>query len=189
VRTVQANGSLRALKLMRHAVLDASWDFVHGTETLTRIPPQNLETDSSNKGQATMYGATRARPFMQLLNELNLSRDGVFVDLGCGKGRVVLIAAQYGFKKVIGVDFSKPLCQIARNNVAAFGRRRKLKSDIHIVHADVVHYPIQSDDTTFFLYDPFSAKVLNQVLENIRQSLTSYPRNIWMIYNSPAYHD
>ena len=188
-QTVKDKGPRRVLKLTWHAALDATWDFRHGTETLTRIPPQNLDTDSRNKDQATTYGATRARPFRQLLNKLNLSRAGGFVDLGCGKGRVLLIAAQYGFRKVVGVDFSESLCRIARNNVAVFSRRRRLESAISIVHSDVIHYAINSDETTFFLYDPFSAKVLTQVLNNIRQSLISNPREIWVIYNSPAYHE
>lgn len=188
-QTVKSKGTIRAIKLMWHAAFDATWDFVHGTETLTRIPVQSLHTSSNNKSHATAYGATRARPLRRLLDELDLPREGCFVDLGCGKGRVILIAAQYRFRKVIGVDFSEPLCLIARSNVVAFGRRRKLKSEINIVHADVVQYAIKSDDTIFFLYDPFSAKVLTQVLENIRQSLVAYPRDIWVIYNSPAYHD
>ena len=189
VRTVRTRGTLRAFKVLGHAIWDVSWDFIHGTETLARIPPQHIRTDSGNRAHAKIYGATRARPLVQLLAELRLPRAGGFVDLGSGKGRVVLIAAQYGFKKVVGVEFSEHFCQIARDNLVAFGHRRKLESDIIIVHADVVHYSIQSDETIFFLYDPFSAEVLAQVLENIRRSLTAHPRDIWVIYNSPAYHD
>ena len=189
VQTIQAQGPLRAFKVLWHSALDAPWDFIHGTETLTRILPQNLETDSSNKVQATCYGAVRARPFMHLLRKLNLPTAGAFVDLGCGKGRAILIAAQCGFQKVVGVDFSEPLCRLARHNVVAFGRRRKLKSEIIIVHADVVHYAIQSDQTTFFLFDPFNAEVLTQVLQNLRQSLLAHPRDIWVIYASPVCHD
>ena len=187
--TLQAKGSMGTLKVLWHTMLDSSWDFFHGTETLARIHPRNLDTNSSNKDQATSYGATRARPLVQLLARLDLPREGCFLDLGCGKGRAILIAANYGFKKVVGVDFSEPLCQIARKNLEAFGRRRKLKSEVVIVHADVVDYAIQPDETTFFLYDPFSSEVLSKVLENLRQSLAAHPREIWLIYNSPSFHD
>ena len=188
-RTIRSKGPLRVIKVLWHAVLDASWDLVHGTETLARIAPQNLETDSTNKGQATYYGATRARPLVKLLQHLDLPTSGGFVDFGSGKGRVVLIAAEYGFKKVVGIDFSEPLCQMARKNLETFRRSRTLQSEVVIVHSDVVLYPIQSDETTFFLYDPFSAEVLGQVLQNLRQSLAKHPRQIWVIYNSPRYHD
>ena len=101
----------------------------------------------------------------------------------------MLIAAEHGFRKVVGVDFSEPLCQMARENLENYRRRRKLKSELIIVHSDVVRYAIQSDETTFFLYDPFSAVILIQVLQNLRQSLADHPRDIWVIYNSPRYHD
>lgn len=187
--TLRTKGPLRAVKVMWHAALDASWDFFHGTETLTRIAPQNLETDSENKSQATYYGATRARPLVQLFHQLGLSREGGFVDFGSGKGRVILIAADYGFKKVVGIDFSEPLCQQARTNLEAYRRRRKLTSEVIIVHSDVVRYAIKADETTFFLYDPFSAEVLAKVLENLRASLIAHPRRIQVIYNSPRYHE
>ena len=186
---MRAKGPLRVVKVLWHATLDASWDFFHGTETLTRIAPQNLETDSENKSQATYYGATRARPLVRLFHQLGPSREGGFVDFGSGKGRVILIAAEYGFKKVVGIDFSEPLCHRARKNLESYRRRRKLESEISIVHSDVVRYKIQADETIFFLYDPFSAEVLAKVLENVRRSLIAHPRPIQVIYNSPRYHD
>ncbi len=189
VQTFRAKGPVRAFKVMWHVILDSTWDLVHGTETLTRIDPRLLETDSDNKRHATSYGATRARPLMRLFTQLGLSREGGFVDFGAGKGRVVMIAAHYGFRKVIGIEFSESLCHLARKNVAAFSQRRKVVSDVSIVHSDVIHYAIQSDETTFFLYDPFGAEVLTQLLENLCRSVMAHPREIRLIYNSPRHHD
>ncbi|MBC8003672.1 MAG: class I SAM-dependent methyltransferase [Opitutaceae bacterium] len=188
-QTLRSKGPVRVFKVMWHAVVDALWDFRHGTDTLKRIAPGELETDSTNKKSATYYGATRARPLIQLLDRLGLPDASVFVDLGSGKGRVLLIAAQYGFRRVVGVDFSEPLCRVARKNLEAFRRSRSITSDVQVVHADVVQYSIQPDETVFFLYDPFSTEVLDKVIGNIRQSLSIHPRKIWVIYNAPRHHD
>lgn len=188
-QTLRTKGPRRVATLMWHATVDPIWDLLHGTETLARIQPHKLETDSDNKVHSTMYGATRAQPLMSLFARLGLSRDAGFVDLGCGKGRVLMIAVLYGFRRVIGVEFSEPLCQVAGRNLKAFSRCRKRKFPVTIVHSDVVHYAIQSDDAVFFLYDPFGAKVLSQVLENLLQSVRSHPREIFVIYNSPRHHD
>jgi len=188
-RTIRSKGLLRVFKVAWHTILDATWDFVHGTETLTRIAPQDLDTESANKSQATWYGATRARPLMMLLKRLGLSRGSGFVDFGSGKGRVVMIAAQFGFRKVVGIDFSEPLCRIALMNLEKFRRGRKLDSEVSIIHSDVVDYAIQKDETVFFLYDPFNAVVLAQLLRNIGRSLAEHPREIHLIYNSPEYHE
>ena len=99
-----------------------------------------------------------------------------------------MIAAQFGFRKVVGIDFSEPLCRIALRNIEKFCGNRKLDSEVSIIHSDVVEYAIQKDETVFFLYDPFNAIVLAQLLRNIGQSLADHPREIHLIYNSPEYH-
>lgn len=189
VQTTRKKGFSRVLKIAWHAIMDSIWDLVHGTETLTRIHPHALDTNSSNKQHATYYGATRARPLMQLFTHLALSRKGGFVDLGSGKGRVLMVAAQYGFEKIVGIDFSESLCRLAHQNLKAFRRRRKVESKIIILHTDAVHYRIQGDEHTFFLYDPFGREVLSKVLQNIRASLVSHPRQLCLIYNSPRHHE
>lgn len=189
MHTLRAKGPVRVFKLIWHASLDVLWDFRHGTDTLKRIPPEEIQTDSINKVSSQAYGATRARPFAQLLNQLGLPKESVFVDFGSGKGRALLIAAQYGFRKVIGVEFSEPLCQVARKNLETFRSSRKITSEVLVVHADVVQHVVQPDETVFYFFDPFSAHVLEQVIDNIRQSLGTHPRRIWIIYNSPKHFE
>lgn len=188
-QTLRTKGPRRVATLIWHGATDHLWDILHGTETTRRIPAQDLETNSDNKDQSQSYGASRARPLMKLFERVGLSRESGFVDLGCGKGRVLMIAVLYGFRRVTGVEFSEPLCELAGRNLEAFSRRRKREFPAAIVHSDVVHYAIQSDDTVFFLYDPFGAKVLAQVLDNLLQSVRAHPREIFVIYNSPRHHD
>lgn len=189
VQTFRTQGPIRTTKVLWHAAIDPLWDLIHGTETLVRIPPHQIETHSGNKAHATMYGATRARPLVKLFVRLGLSREAGFVDFGSGKGRVLMIAALYGFRKIVGVEFSEALCQLAARNLEAFNRCRKRKFPVTIVHSDVVHYAIQGDDTVFFIYDPFGPVVLRQVLDNLCQSVKVSPRHIFLIYNSPRHHD
>jgi SAM-dependent methyltransferase len=167
---------------------DMLWDWRHGTETLTRIPPDQLKTESGNKQWAQYYGATKAGPLMKLFRRLGLGKDRAFVDLGCGKGRVVMVAAQYGFRNIVGVDFSPELCRVAERNISEFRKRRPVESEIRILHSDVVEYAVGSNDSVFFLYDPFSKEVLGKVIENIKASLAATPRSLCLIYNSPRLH-
>ncbi len=187
--TIRSKGVIRPVKIAWQVMMDYRWERRHGTETLVRIEGGSLETDSANKHRATCYGATRARPLQQLFERLALPRTGTFVDLGAGKGRVLILAAQYGFPKVVGVEFSEALCQVARRNLEESHRRNPWPGQVDVVHADVVAYAIQPDDCTFFLYDPFNAEVLAQVLENLRRSLAAHPRRLCLIYNAPRHHD
>jgi SAM-dependent methyltransferase len=168
--------------------LDASFDIIHGTETLRRLPPDRIQTDSENKIHSSYYGATKARPFLQLLRRLRLPQNAVFVDLGAGKGRVVMLAAKHGFRKIIGLEFSNPLCLQARANLEGFLRKCPSNSEVEIIESDVTQYHWSDEETIFFMFDPFSSQILSQVLKNIRISLERRPRTLWLIYNSPRDH-
>jgi len=165
--------------------VDASFDVRYGTDTFSRIPSGQIVTDSENAKHSANYGATKAMSFMRLVRLLELPLDGVFVDLGSGKGRALMLAAKYGFRKVIGIEFSGALCHIARRNLQSFLRKCPSQSQIEVIESDVTQYILRDDETIFFMFDPFNAPVLLQVLKNIAASLERKPRKIWLIYCIP----
>jgi SAM-dependent methyltransferase len=120
-----------------------------------------------------------------ILRQLDLPKDGVFVDLGSGKGRVLLIAAQFRFRNVVGVEFSQELCEIARDNVKVFTQRTHITARIDVVESDVATYSIKPDHKVFFMNNPFEEVVMKRVLANLLSSVTQFPRKIWLIYHNP----
>ena len=175
----------QTLTIIWSVILDMGFDFRYGTDTARRIPRQEIETDSENIVHCVNYGASKEMPFMRLMHRLKLPLDSVFVDLGSGKGRAVMLAAKYGFRKVIGIEFSAALCRTARVNLQSFLRKCPSRSQIEIVESDVTKYRLHDDETVFFLLDPFFAPVLTEVLGNIRASVERHPRTIWLIYSVP----
>lgn len=189
VHSLQEKGLLRTLKIVYNVVADFGFDWKHGTETTRWVKVDSFETPSDNKAHAVHYQASRARPLLQLLQRLQLPKNGAFVDLGCGKGRVLLLAADHGFKRVVGVDFCSQLCRQARKNAALFQRKHPGVSAIEVVESDAADHEFSGDETVFFLYNPFNAVVLARTLTNIAQSVRKNPRAIWLIYNTPLHHE
>ena len=111
------------------------------------------------------------------------------MDIGSGKGRVLLIASQYGFRNVVGIEFSGELCAIARRNVDAYSRKAKPLSLIQVIESDATTYQFQAGDRVLFMYNPFDAFILAKVLDGIRRSLEASPRRIWLLYNTPLHHE
>jgi len=109
----------------------------------------------------------------------------VFVDFGSGMGRMVLQAARYPFRRVIGVELAGTLHGIARKNIDR-NRHRLRCPDIELVHADVLDYEIPDDVTVAFLYNPFQGKVFATVVERLLQSLERSPRPLRIIYLNPV---
>ena len=124
-----------------------------------------------------------------LLRKLDLPKNGAFVDLGSGKGRVLLIATQFGFTRIIGVEFSRELCEVARANVTTFARKTQVTPGIQIVESDVANYLIEPEYNVLFMYNPFDAVVMAKFLVNLRTSLTQFPRKLWLIYHYPLHQE
>jgi len=152
------------------------------------VPRDKIQTASENLADSQPYKATRSRPLLQLLRKLQLPRESNFVDIGAGKGRVVLIAAQYGFRKVVGVEFSAALCAIARENVKSFSAKKSGLSPMEIVEADATLHHLNADDCILFMYNPFHEGVMKKFMDNVQRSLQENPRKLWLIYNDPLHH-
>ena len=111
-------------------------------------------------------------------------REKRLIDVGSGKGRVMVAAAHYGFKNIIGVDFAKELCAAAERNI------NKIKpqfpdTTFNIYCKDILNYAINADDKVFFLFNPFNQEIMEKFLEKIDRSVKEHRRTIYFIYANP----
>ena len=170
-------------------IMDFYFDIKYATETGTRTKLENLTIESDNKERGVDYQATRVVPLRKLFHYIKsmIPDDSLFVDFGCGKGRALLIASQFGFREVRGVEFAHELCEIAKRNCAVYKAKTAVKTEFQIIASDVVDYDVNADENVFFMYNPFDEVVLGKVLDNIATSLTIQPRRILIIYYNPKY--
>ena len=114
----------------------------------------------------------------------DVGSDDVFIDFGSGKGRVVLEAARYPFRRVIGVELSEELTSHAKANLEAY--RGKLRCrDVEFVTADVVGFEIPDDVTVAYMYNPFRGEVFQTVIEKLIASVERNPRTLHLVYRTP----
>ena len=185
--TLRSRGLRNTLAILFSYVADYSFDVRYGTDTRSWASLDSIVIDSSNVRHGEMYQPTLALPLERLFRALQLPADTVLVDLGCGKARVLLVAARAGLRTVRGVEFSPQLCRIARRNCLVFSQKTHLATTFEIIEGDVVDYAVRPDDTVFFLYNPFDGQILRRVLANIRASQQAHPRPVWIIYRNAVY--
>jgi SAM-dependent methyltransferase len=184
--TLKSQGLRGTLCSIVRAFVDVGFDIRYGTDTARWVEIDTLSVESEHKKDALTYIPTQIAPLRSVLRKLDLPKDGAFVDLGSGKGRVLLIAAQSGFQRIIGVEFSRELCEIARENVKAFLRQTQIEVQIEVIESDVATWPIDCGYNVFFMFHPFKINVLARFLDNLHSSLTQFPRKIWLILNNPT---
>ena len=147
---------------------DEAFDWRYGVDTRGITPLAELAIDSRHVAHGVHYAPTRVRYFRAVLRALPIPRDSVFVDLGAGKGRMLLLAAQSGcFRKVVGVEFSGELCRTAERNIRRFQRHYAGNVTVEVVHADAADYEVQPDQNVFFMFNPFGPVVMQQVIQCI----------------------
>jgi SAM-dependent methyltransferase len=192
--SVNKRGLLKTARLAPRALCvfiskfeDQFYDIRNRTDTFEIIELDGLDIQSANKRRGIRYEPTRARPFFKVMNDLALPTHGQFVDFGCGKGRVLMMASECGFKKITGVDFSQELCERAKENICAYKARHHNDADIEVINSDAVDHKIKPDDTIFYFFNPFDELVFGKILDNITDSLNAAPRNIWIIYHNPLW--
>ena len=93
------------------------FDFKFGLDTSSDVELDNLVFISENKKEGVNYGTIYPLLFNKIMRTIPIGTDDVFIDFGSGKGRILLLASQFGFCKIIGVEFSPELNIIAQNNI------------------------------------------------------------------------
>lgn len=121
----------------------------------------------------------------KIFTEFSFLKDSHLIDYGCGKGRVLLMAALYGCPRVTGIDLNSDLCRIAESNVASLRTHKGMNTDIRVMEQDAIQYKIDPSINYFFFFNPFHLKVFIYVLKNIQNSVLQSPRNIWLIFLKP----
>lgn len=166
---------------------DRAFDLRYGTDTGAGADVTDPADAAGDIAHAEPYQPTQVAALRKLLRNLRLDDGSVLVDFGCGKGRVLMVAAEFGFRALRGVEFSAVLCEVARDNIARFRRRAAVHASFEVVHADAAEYGVRDDENVFFLFNPFDDHVLRRVMRNIARSHEAAPRRMLLIYRRPVH--
>lgn len=115
---------------------------------------------------------------------LNIN-DFTFIDLGSGKGRTLLMASDYPFRRIIGVELLPSLHQIALENVRQYKSESQKCFALESICADATAFPLPTDPLVIFLFNPFPESGMRQLVANLEQSLRDHPRPVFVLYHNP----
>lgn len=163
-----------------------AFDRKYGVSTCGIIPVAELGAEAPNWVYGHDYQAVEVFDMQALLAEFRIDYSNtVFIDLGAGKGRVVMFASELPFKRLIGVEMSAELADIARNNLAIFAAARRDGRERTIMQDDAARFPLPQEPLVVFMYNPFSVPVMQAVIHNLTASARARPRRILVIYFRP----
>ena len=105
--------------------------------------------------------------------------------MGCGKGRALLLASEYPFRNVVGVEFAPELAAVAERNLDVCKIRHRRCAEARIVCGDAAEYRFPAGNSLIFFYNPFKEEIMSKVLDNILTS-TNPAVERYILYANPV---
>jgi len=159
------------------------FDQMHGVDTSGLVPASHLLTGHPNDEHVTAYYGVAPSILRGLIAQWRetvpaypISRY-TFVDIGAGKGRGLLVASEFRFKRVVGVELNPALAEIARKNVArweaahAADSTAELLAPIEVMEKDALEFELPEGPVLLFLFHPFEAPVVEELLRRIEAQM------------------
>lgn len=172
--------------------LDRRFDRMHGTETSDRIELAQLDVVGDNRDQGVYYEPTSTRMFRRVMAQVAAKvtfSDFSFIDYGSGKGRTLLMASDYPFRTIIGVEFSRELHETAQRNIAVYRGRRQRCNDLVSIHSDATVYDPPPGDLLVYFFNPFLKEVMMRVLANLARVARQNGSRVVLVYLNPLSSD
>jgi hypothetical protein len=164
-----------------------TFDGEFGTDTEEIVPLWKLDISSPYRSEGTRYQAIGATPLRMAIDALPIDpREFAYVDLGSGKGRSLLVASEYPFKRILGVEFSEELHTVAAENIRRYKSPKQKCQNVLSLCSDAAAYTFPSENTVVFMHNPFGEAVLSRVLENLKASVRQGGFDVYIVYCNPV---
>ena len=179
----------------RHAL--HPFDLKYGTDTGGYLRPDEIGSGGIHDAMNNGYSAVAPSVFREACRRWRETLPSsaarleayTFVDVGAGKGRALLLAAELPFRKVIGVELNEALARIAQRNVAPWKRIARSRAKIRVMHEDAVEFRWPRTPLLVYLNNPFDCALVELLASRIAAAAASGPGLVDILYVNPACAD
>ena len=186
---------LSALPVAR-ALYGSKWDRKHpfdrtyGTDTSGFLCGEEILTGHPAEEHGSPYAGVQPSILRTALATLPGLEKSTFIDLGCGKGRPMLVASEFPFRDIVGVELSPPLAGVARRNADVIARNHPRRTPIRVEIGDATVYPLPAGDVVLFIYNSFDQELMRKVVRNVEASLEAdQQRSVFVVSCNPVSGD
>jgi SAM-dependent methyltransferase len=182
---------MRRLSAVRTKLLARWFDWRYHVITCGEADPRELTVVGENAVHAVVYIPTTPRSGRYMLRNLPVSdfSSYTFIDMGSGKGRMLLLAAELPFRRILGVEFASDLSALAQKNVKTYRNSSQACFQIEPLHMDAMLFEFPPEPSIIYFFYPFERFVMEPVIRNLNRSLEEHPRDVIVVYFNPVLSD
>lgn len=123
-----------------------------------------------------------------LIENYDLLENPQLVDYGSGKGRIIYYMNARLNIPVTGIEVNTvAFLDLFENYLKYKDRFPKNKKSIDVLEVPAEEYSVKAEDNIFYFFNPFTARIFEKVVENIKQSIKEKPRIVDIILYYPSY--
>jgi len=179
----------------RHAL--HPFDLKYGTDTGGYLRPDEIGSGGIHDAMNNGYSAVAPSVFREACRRWRETLPSsaarleayTFVDVGAGKGRALLLAAELPFRKVIGVELNEALARIARKNITLWKHLARSRAIIRVMHEDAAEFRWPRTPLLVYLNNPFDCALVELLASRIATAAASGPGLVDLLYVNPACAD
>jgi 16S rRNA G966 N2-methylase RsmD len=166
--------------------MNRRFDRKYSVDTSGIVQLTQLHCEGGNKTHGVWYEPTPVRTLQCMFSVLPPDvSDFAFIDFGSGKGRTLVYASNFNFKRIIGVEFTRELHDVATRNIASLRNKAQRCFNLTSICSDAAAFDLPEENCVLYFFHPFRAEVMSRVLENIRTSYQRNPRKLILLYYHP----
>jgi SAM-dependent methyltransferase len=170
----------------RYGDIDYDWDYrvdttsatVHWRDRLMGMFHSPYQPTEPALFREMLVGLMQASPKMNV-------REFTFIDIGSGKGRVLLMAANYSFRRILGIELMPDLHRVAKENIGKYKNDSQQCFAIECLLGDAGECVFPLEPTVLYLFNPLPESGLARMISNLKQSLREHPRPVFILYHNP----
>jgi SAM-dependent methyltransferase len=167
----------------QRAEREEAFDAAFGTDTTGIVMPWELASLKGAGPDAFIYEPTSGRLIREILRRIVMApRQFVFIDLGSGKGRALLVASEFPFAKIVGVELSTELHAIAQANIKLYRPGNQLCRNFELRREDAAAFVFPPDPLVLFMFNPFGDETVARVLGNVGRSANEHRRPAFVAF-------
>ena len=171
----------------KEALLNSVFDREHAIETAVEIPLGAVGVPQADvaRGNA-VYRPLTETVFRAALASVHFDpAKFTFVDIGSGKGKVMFMAADHAFRRIVGIEYAAGLHEVALRNIASYRSKTQICKAIEAVHADVLEYTLPEGPLLLFIFNALAKQTMRGFLEKVdREAARDPKRPIALIYTN-----
>jgi predicted RNA methylase len=197
MRMLSLAGSVFSAQFWRAkwAMWRARWfDYRYGTDTVIRMPVEAMSNaPTSLKAHAVHYEPSAMPKLYRALNVIRSHLSDSFsayslIDFGSGKGLVTMIASDFRFKHIYGVEMTPQLHEIAERNVKKFLAKNPRATPIDLRCMDALEFEFPAGNLVAYLYNPFGAALMERMVRKLLDN-SDTQREILVVYLNPVHRE